>query len=122
MTPPMITTASQVSQVNGMANEGNRVLSAHIVMIGPMATKKMTNAIARMTLVIVSPREGLGVIFMSILYSRPDDDVNRIAIVVNQTVAHIPQVTALVVEYGIDDLTVTNHIPCSHSCSLVCKR
>jgi hypothetical protein len=114
----MITTASQVSQVNGMANEGNRVLSAHIVMIGPMTTKKMMNAIARMTLVIVSPREGLGVIFMCILYSRPDDDVNRIAIVVNQTVAHIPQSAICIVENGIDDLTVTNDVPCFHSCSL----
>jgi hypothetical protein len=64
----MITTASQVSQVNGMANEGNRMLRAQIVMIGPMTTKNIRNAIARMTLVIVSPREGLGVIFMSILY------------------------------------------------------
>ena len=50
-----------------------------------------------------------------ILYCLLDYNVNRVAIVLNEPFAHIPQSTVLVVEYSVNDTTIAYNVPCLHS-------
>jgi hypothetical protein len=57
-------TATQVSRVNGIANEGNSVFAAQIVKIGPMITKTtamvMIDAIAKIVFIKTPIKGALG--------------------------------------------------------------
>ena len=48
-----------------------------------------------------------------------EDDVARVAIVINQAVAYIPKIAIAVIEYSVDDLAVAYNIPCFHTVLLV---
>jgi hypothetical protein len=51
---------------------------------------------------------------MCVLYSLLDYNVNRVAIVLNEPFAYIPQVAVPVIEYSVYDLTISKDVPCLH--------